>query len=485
MECKNCHGTWDSDENKAYVFCPFCQELLIDVPEKIKTLDVALNYLTKHYGASILEDKQTVLRFVETFLPGKKRERNFLNMAYAGGLVKSVLVTVNDSTEKQRIFVHQAIDQMQENYGISEEWANYIMNSVASSLGIDSINPNSGIQKRLEAENGDSDAQFSLALEYFDNEDMEKYTHWIRLAIDNGSQEATSHYGKFLFQEKDRHEEGIQLLLKSALSGFMDSICYLAKQMKELPADTQKKIIDIVGKNGNKYELLSVQQLIDLSFYYQQQSDLDTAILLAGKGYEKDSTLSWQRYTDLLKLRSDIKDQITIGKIYRQIAEKGNINAIKALAEYIENKASSFSDEKTALYWYKIAADAGDVSSQLRLAKVYETGEPDIKDLNKAVDWYEIAAANGSQEAYQKISYKSPWCIRKRVSLIMEDDSILECDFQGYLSYQGKDYLIITDPDSKESIPLLYREIGTEGDFEVEFLDEDEEKDILQAFRRK
>ena len=93
-------------------------------------------------------------------------------------------------------------------------------------------------------------------------------------------------------------------------------------------------------------------------------------------------------------------------KIYRQIAEKGNINAIKALAEYIESKASSFSDEKTALYWYKIAADAGDVSSQLRLAKVYETGEPDIKDLNKAVDWYEIAAANGSQEAYQKISYK-------------------------------------------------------------------------------
>ena len=129
-------------------FAPFCQELLIDVPEKIKTLDVALNYLTKHYGASILEDKQTVLRFVETFLPGKKRERNFLNMAYAGGLVKSVLVTVNDSTEKQRIFVHQAIDQMQENYGISEEWANYIMNSVASSLGIDSINPNSGISKK-------------------------------------------------------------------------------------------------------------------------------------------------------------------------------------------------------------------------------------------------------------------------------------------------------------------------------------------------
>ena len=56
-------------------------------------------------------------------------------------------------------------------------------------------------------------------------------------------------------------------------------------------------------------------------------------------GYAKDSTLSWERYADLLKLRLNAKDQITAGKIYRQIAEKGNIDAIKALAEYIEKKA--------------------------------------------------------------------------------------------------------------------------------------------------
>lgn len=485
MECKKCHQSWDLDDSKVYLFCPFCQESLIDVPEDIDTLDTALNYLTSHYDPTILEDKQTVLKFVDTFLPGKKRERNFLNMAYAGGLVKSVLATVNDSNEKQRAFVQQAVEQMQESYGISEEWSNYIINSVASSLGIESFNVNSGIQKKIKAENRDPEAQYSLALEYFDNEDIKNYIHWIQLAIKNGSKEAVFHYGRFLFQQQDRHEEGIQLLFNSAASGYMDSICYLAKRIKELPIENQKKITDIVGKTKIAYELLSVQQLIDLSFYYQQQVNLDQAISLAEIGYAKDPTLSWKRYIELLKKRNNTKDQTTIGKVYRQMAETGNIDAIRALAEYVEQKALSFSDIKTALYWYKIAADAGDVSSQLKLAKTYETGEQGIKDLNKAIEWYELAAANGSQEAYQRISYKSPWCIRKTVSLLMEDDSVLECDFQGYLFYQGKDYLIITDPDSQESVPLLYREIGTEGDFEVELVDEEEEKDILQAFRRK
>ena len=89
----------------------------------------------------------------------EKARTKFPEYAYAGGLVKSVLVTVNDSTEKQRIFVHQAIDQMQENYGISEEWANYIMNSVASSWE-STLSPEFWNSKRLEAENGDSMPSF-------------------------------------------------------------------------------------------------------------------------------------------------------------------------------------------------------------------------------------------------------------------------------------------------------------------------------------
>ena len=115
----------------------------------------------------------------------------------------------------------------------------------------------------------------------------------------------------------------------------------------------------------------------------------------------------------------------------------------------------------------------------------HETGEQTKQDLKKAAEWYEIAAANGSSEAYQKISFKSPNCIRKTVSLILEDDSIIECNVQGFLSEQGSDYLIVADPDTNESVPLLYRETGSNGDFEVEPLEEEREDAILQAFRRK
>ena len=155
MKCKACHKMWDIDENKIYLFCPFCQEPLINITENIETLESALNYLTSHFGIRIYEDKQTVLKFLDTFLTGKKRERNFLNMAYAGGFIKSVLATLNDTSDKQRIFIQQAVDQLQEIYGISEDWANYVMNSVASSLGIEFTNVYSGIQKQLQAENGD------------------------------------------------------------------------------------------------------------------------------------------------------------------------------------------------------------------------------------------------------------------------------------------------------------------------------------------
>ena len=484
MECTKCHAIWDKADHKAYVFCPFCREPLIDIPETITTIESALDFLTSQFEPDIVEDKQTILQFIDTFLPEKKRERNFLNMAYASGLIHSILASRNDSLERQQTFVEQAVLQLQEIYGISEEWSNYIMGSVASSVGIKFRTRNSLIQRQLKAESGDAQEQFTLALEFWEREDIDNYVHWINLAIENGSEQATFHYGRYLFQQQRDQEKGVQLLLNTASDGNMDAICYMARQIHLLPQKIQIKITDIIGKTEFSYDLLSVQQLLNLSIYYEQLPDFDQAVALAACAYSKEPLNSWVRYADLLKRRSNATDQITIGKIYRQIAETGNLNAIKALAEYVENKSSSTADMKTALYWYKIAADVGDVSSQLRLAKAYETGDRVDQNLNEAVGWYETAAANGSSEAYQKISYKSPDCIRQTVSLLLEDNSILECKLQGYMPYQGKDYLIISDPDSQEDIPLLYLEVGTGGDFEVEILDEDEEDIVLQAFRR-
>lgn len=72
-------------------FCPFCQKPIVPIQEEFKTMEDALCYLTRQYTPEILENKQTILQFIDTFLPTKKRERNFLNIAYTSGLVKAVL----------------------------------------------------------------------------------------------------------------------------------------------------------------------------------------------------------------------------------------------------------------------------------------------------------------------------------------------------------------------------------------------------------
>lgn len=485
MICESCHSEWTAANGKIYIFCPFCRKPVIPLSQKFNTIEEALGYLTSQYTPEILDDKQTILQFIETYLPEKKRERSFLNMAYASGLVKAILVRRQEPDEKQQMFLKQAIEELQNVYGISEEWASYIISGIATSAGIHFRSQNSVVQKKIEAENGDAHAQLSLALDYLTHEDIDNYTHWIQKAIENGSTEAEFHYGKYLFQQSQSKGKGTQLLMLSAKNNNIDSICYMARNIASLPPEEQRKVEIFVGKNEFSYDLLSVQQLIGLSYYFEYENNLNFAIHLLENAFAKDQTATWPRYVEVLEKRATSADHITIGKVYRKIAESGNISAIKALAGYVEDRASSHADMKTALYWYKIAADAGDVESQLRLAKAYETGARVAKDLKKAVEWYEIAATNGSSEAYQKISFKSPHCIRKTVSLILEDDSIIECNVQGFLSEQGSDYLIVADPDTNESVPLLYRETGTAGDFEVEPLEEEQEDVILQFFRRK
>lgn len=485
MKCESCHNEWTMSDGKIYIFCPFCQKPIVCIQEEFKTIEDALCYLTRQYTSEILEDKQTILQFIDTFLPTKRRERNFLNIAYTSGLVKAVISRKNDTVEQQQAVLQQSIEELQNVYGISEEWANYIMSSIASSLDVPFQSRNSSIQRQMDAENGDVYAQLSLALDYLNHEEIENYLHWIHIAIENGSTEAEFHYGKYLCQQNSDRDKGIRFLMDAAEKDNMDAICYMARNVTSLSTINQNKIASFVGKITSADDLLSVQQLIDLSYYFENQNNLDSAISVLENAYAKEPSVSWSRYVEVLEKRSDSMEHITIGKVYRQVAETGNISAIKALAAYIENKSSSADDIKIALYWYKIAADAGDMSSQLRLAKAYETGEQTKQDIKKATEWYEIAAANGSSEAYQKISFKSPHCIRKNVSLILEDDSIIECNVQGFLSEQGSDYLIVTDPDSNESVPLLYREIGSAGEFEVESLEKEQEDAILKVIRRK
>lgn len=85
----------------------------------------------------------------------------------------------------------------------------------------------------------------------------------------------------------------------------------------------------------------------------------------------------------------------------------------------------------------------------------------------------------------QKIRFSSNKCIRKTVTLLLEDDSEIECLVKGYLSYKENEYLIIFDSEIEEEIALRYFETNSIGDFEVEGIDESEEKIVLREYRRR
>ena len=110
MRCESCYSEWTTSDGKTYIFCPFCQKPIVPIQEEFKTMEDALCYLTRQYTPEILEDKQTILQFIDTFLPTKRRERNFLNIAYTSGLVKAVLSRKNDTVEQQQAFLQQSIE---------------------------------------------------------------------------------------------------------------------------------------------------------------------------------------------------------------------------------------------------------------------------------------------------------------------------------------------------------------------------------------
>lgn len=481
MKCKHCNTEWTANDNKIWFFCPFCQAPLIVVQERIHTLKEALQYVVSLYGVEILNDKQNILQFVTYILPENKRECNFVNMAYTSGIVKMLLRSRNsDKNQQQTLFKH-AVGQLQETFGVSEEWATYIIDCLAVSIGMAECPQNSIVQKRLKAENGDQEAQYELAIEFFQKENIEKYLYWIKKAIDSGSSQAEYHYAKFLFSTEKSN--GIEHMVKCMRAGNIDALCFLARNINI--GDPYFNIVKDAVEKTNIENLHSSQQLIDLSVYFEKYFDSNEAIVLAEKAYVLDPLLAWNRYTKLLKKRATSKDLIVVDKVYREMAEKGNLEAILSLAKSIEAKGESSDKVNVALYWYKMAAESGNLEAQLYLARTFETGKHVKKDLNEAIKWYEAAAANQSKEAYEKISFKSPSCIRKMLSLLFEDGSTLECKVEGYLFYDGKDYLVVVDLDSQEEVPLLYRETDDMGNYEVETIDELEGQNVLSAFRRQ
>lgn len=111
--------------------CPFCHEPLVTPAKEMDNLQSILRNLTSLYGKEIFSDKQCVMQYLEICMPSGRREQNFLGMAYSSGIVELLLKISRNEQKKQKNIVSQSVALLEEDYGISNEWANYIVESIA------------------------------------------------------------------------------------------------------------------------------------------------------------------------------------------------------------------------------------------------------------------------------------------------------------------------------------------------------------------
>lgn len=486
MRCPVCHSEWDIQNEKIYILCPFCQKPLIDLTADGKSLKDVLISFTSSYGKQGLADKQAVLQYINLRFPKSKREQNFLNIAYSAGLIKMLMLAEKRSADQQLSIVQQAISQMEDSYGVSSDWASYVISCVAASLEMDATIDNSFLELQAQADGGDLTAQMEIAFHYFEQEGAkDNYSFWITKAIQNGSIKAKCHYGKYKHGNGDEKErqEGISLLLDAAKAGNTDAICYLAHHINDCGTATDE-VRNMVAGLVNSDLNISAGESYDLSYFSEHYGDIDEAISHIERAYAQDRPIAWNRYIQLLRIRGNPNDKVIVGKVLRELTADGNLDAVFMLGSELEKNASTHADMVSALYWLKLAGDSGKLDAQLRLASIYEQGYLVDKDIKKAVYWYELAASQGSSAAYDKISFKSKFCIRKEIDIVLDDGEELICPVFSIITRNDNDYLIVQEPESGDVLPLLYTELDNMGQYSVESLDDQEEEEIMELYRR-
>lgn len=85
--------------------------------------------------------------------------------------------------------------------------------------------------------------------------------------------------------------------------------------------------------------------------------------------------------------------------LYEQAAQRGNVEAMNIVGDFLTFGTGCKRDPAAAVYWYRKAAEAGHAEAQCSLAYCYETGEGVPYDLKEAEKWYLAAAGQNHADA--------------------------------------------------------------------------------------
>jgi len=499
MECTACNAEWDSEKAAQMLCCPFCNASIYEIPKGITDLESALSFLVKINGKSHLLDKRTALKNLEICIPNQKSELNFFKIAHENGIVNDLVALDIGSVSDHQVAQQKirSIHYLQENFGLANEWAKYIVETILCAIGYSLDKDESSIVSlEKKAQKGDAVAQYELALKYKSGTDTSKqntglFIKWLTSSANSGFSKAQYDLGLcYLWgsnMAKD-NEQAIHWLKKSAhqqyaLAQYALGMHYIENYDQSISVNEIIDFLEAAGENGKSDGFYQLGMMYEDCLLVQKE--IEKAIEYFSKAISKGNTDAKIRLGLCMLRRNNSQfDSITGQQHLKEAAAEGSAEAMYVLGTVYEEGIGVPSNYNNALFWYKTAAEIGNEKSQFKMGYFYENGLSVSKDINEAAEWYYAAANYGHETAHQKISYKSPICILKSVEVSFEDGTDLKCPFEGMIEYAGTDYMIVRDPETNELYPFVYTETA-DYNFEIHGLEsEQEESTILRLFKK-
>jgi TPR repeat protein len=103
-------------------------------------------------------------------------------------------------------------------------------------------------------------------------------------------------------------------------------------------------------------------------------------------------------------IRNNVLAEVSWVDLYKKPAEAGNVVAMRELALYLEENATSPADVADASLWLKRASDGGDADAMVALAKAYAMGIGTAPSIEQAMLLLKQAAGTGNVEAQKLLA---------------------------------------------------------------------------------
>ena len=139
-----------------------------------------------------------------------------------------------------------------------------------------------------------------------------------------------------------------------------------------------------------------VEAQINLADLKIKSGELEVAIELYQRAARSGNATA---ITSLINLEDSDSAKLDLCKEIRIEAEKGNMRAVKLLADMLYSGIVYPKNQAEAIEWYKISANNHNALSQFVLGVAYRDGIGVQKDSNEAIKWFTMASNHGNMRA--------------------------------------------------------------------------------------